>query len=192
MHIFYILITLLLSFIAGVFYQKRRNKGIINHYRKLAETDHITTLKNARAFGERFVEEWRRSKRNQTSLAFILMDIDKFKIINDKYGYQIGDELIRSFSEFLENTLRETDLVYRYKQGDEFAILIPGADELQAQNLIERLENLLEVAKFIIEDNEIKLEVSFAYTVPFETDNLPEVTIGRCEKMLRAEKEKSY
>ena len=116
-------------------------KNATEHQRvqELAITDELTGLYNRRAFQESLDMELRRSKRYQKPLSLIMIDIDGFKGINDSFGHQVGDTVLRSLAVYLQRAVRETDLLARYG-GDEFAIILPETKAEEAVVLAERLK----------------------------------------------------
>jgi diguanylate cyclase (GGDEF)-like protein len=107
---------------------------------ELAVTDELTGLYNRRAFQHALDKELRRSKRYQKSLSLIMLDIDGFKEINDTFGHQAGDEVLKTLAAYLRSGVRDTDLIARYG-GDEFAIILPETKAHEAAVLAERLKN---------------------------------------------------
>jgi diguanylate cyclase (GGDEF)-like protein len=107
-----------------------------------ASTDGLTELSNRRQFEEVLDVEIQRAERFGGSLALIVADLDDFKQINDRYGHQAGDEVLRAFAAVLRETAREVDLPARYG-GEEFAILLPQTDASGARRLAERLRRTL-------------------------------------------------
>ena len=95
---------------------------------KLATIDGLTEIANHRKFVEFFDREWRRSVRNKKPISVILIDVDFFKLYNDTYGHQIGDECLKRISQAIDDTVnRPTDLVARYG-GEEFIIVLSETD----------------------------------------------------------------
>lgn len=96
--------------------------------RRLAQmsvTDPLTHLSNRRAFDDYMAQEWQRASREQQPLTLMLLDVDFFKRINDKYGHDAGDHVLRGLARELANTFRRpADLVARYG-GEEFAVIMP-------------------------------------------------------------------
>ncbi|WP_372858107.1 diguanylate cyclase [Pseudoalteromonas sp.] len=100
--------------------------------------DALTGIKNRRFFDKKLIMEIRRSRREQTPLSIIMLDIDKFKSINDKYGHLTGDQVIRAVSDTIKQQLkRPLDEVARYG-GEEFVILLPNTDNQGAMNIAEQ------------------------------------------------------
>jgi diguanylate cyclase (GGDEF)-like protein len=107
-----------------------------------ANTDGLTELPNRRHFEEALETEISRVERFNGSLALILADLDDFKQVNDRYGHQAGDDVLRTFADILRTTVREIDLPARYG-GEEFAVLLPQTDLEGAHQLAERLRRAL-------------------------------------------------
>ena len=114
----------------------------IGKLRRLRVTDELTGLRNRRAFEERLVLEFSMSRRRRRDLAVLLIDVDNFKRINDRWGHAAGDAVLRRLGAALRTTIRLPDLVARYG-GEEFAVLLPesGSDAALgfSRRLMERL-----------------------------------------------------
>jgi diguanylate cyclase (GGDEF)-like protein len=109
--------------------------GMLDH---LASTDPLTGIANRRVFEEALDLEWRRSLRNGTPISLLMIDIDHFKLYNDRYGHMKGDQCLRSVAKALADvTYRAGDIVARYG-GEEFVIVLPGASLDQARIFGER------------------------------------------------------
>lgn len=104
----------------------------------LATSDGLTGLANHRAFQERLVEEWARSRRYGSALSIVMLDVDKFKDFNDSFGHPEGDRVLKQVAEILRRTARETDIVARYG-GEEFIVLLPNTDSGNSRIAAERL-----------------------------------------------------
>jgi diguanylate cyclase (GGDEF)-like protein len=105
---------------------------------QLSFTDGLTRLHNHRYFQDRLKLEVKRSDRSGESLALILLDIDEFKSLNDRFGHAVGDEVLRRVADAINDNVRETDLPARYG-GEEFAVLAPATPEQGALALAEKL-----------------------------------------------------
>jgi diguanylate cyclase (GGDEF)-like protein/PAS domain S-box-containing protein len=106
--------------------------------RKLAVTDELTGLRNRRSFEERLVMEFSMARRRKRALSVLLIDVDNFKLINDRYGHAAGDEVLRRLGMVLRTTVRLPDLPARYG-GEEFVILLPESGEESAMGLAKRV-----------------------------------------------------
>ncbi len=105
---------------------------------ELSTNDGLTQIANHRAFQERLRDEFRRAQRYDDPLALILIDLDHFKAVNDQYGHQVGDDVLRAFAETLRGAVRETDFIARYG-GEEFAALLPKTHLAGALTVAERI-----------------------------------------------------
>ncbi|MCX5656196.1 MAG: diguanylate cyclase [Planctomycetota bacterium] len=102
-----------------------------------AQIDPLTSLPNRRALQERLAQEWDRLMRHGGRIAFIMVDLDHFKRVNDTYGHSIGDRVLQQAAKVLQGQCRKVDLPARYG-GEEFAIVVPEVTALEAVNLAER------------------------------------------------------
>jgi diguanylate cyclase (GGDEF)-like protein len=107
--------------------------------RQLARIDPLTGLGNRRAFDEALDAELARARRAKTPLSLLVGDLDGFKAINDRYGHTVGDECLCDAATALRAAVRQPDLCFRWG-GDEFAVLLTGADASVARALATRLE----------------------------------------------------
>jgi two-component system cell cycle response regulator len=110
---------------------------------QLAATDPLTGLSNRRGGEAQIASEISRAKREQRPLSCLLLDIDRFKDVNDTFGHQAGDQLLRDVSNLLRRTVRAYDILVRWG-GDEFLIVLPGADINVARALAERVRTAVE------------------------------------------------
>ncbi len=110
---------------------------------QLANSDGLTKIGNRRRFEKFFTDEWHRAVRFKTEISLVLLDIDHFKLYNDTYGHQAGDDCLQKVAEVLAETIkRPTDLVARFG-GEEFAIVLGGTDAEGALNIAEQaFENI--------------------------------------------------
>jgi diguanylate cyclase (GGDEF)-like protein len=107
--------------------------------RRLAAVDPLTRVANRRAFDDALDEEWRRAIRSKTTLALLLIDVDRFKAFNDVHGHVLGDRCLQMIADVLAAGARRAgETVARYG-GEEFAVLLPGTDLAKASALGERL-----------------------------------------------------
>ena len=118
------------------------NERLHRTVKRQAITDELTQLANRRRFTETLAVEVRRAERFSDPLALVLADLDDFKQINDRYGHQTGDEVLRRFSDVLRENVRDFDLPVRYG-GEEFAVLLPETGLEGAEQLARRLQSAL-------------------------------------------------
>ena len=124
---------------ASIALENARLHGLV---KAQAVTDELTGLANRRRFMEVLELELKRSDRFKSPLALVLADLDDFKLVNDRFGHQTGDEVLRGLSRVFRASLRDVDLPARLG-GEEFAVLLPETDELGAEGLAERLRTEL-------------------------------------------------
>ena len=149
-----------------------------------AATDEITGLANRRSLEEELVLEWRRAERIGASLGLILADIDDFKAINDGFGHQAGDDVLRKVGEVFAGRVRQVDHAARYG-GEEFAILVPEADLPGAMRLAERLRTGLAETRTVLPDGtELAVTASFGVAA--------KGVLGSAEELVAAADEALY
>jgi len=111
--------------------------------KRQAQTDPLTGLANRAALDERLHHELARADALGTSVSFVIADIDNFKQINDLYGHQTGDDILRAVASVLAESCRELDLAARFG-GEEFVLLLPGTQLGNARRVAERVRRRLE------------------------------------------------
>jgi diguanylate cyclase (GGDEF)-like protein len=117
---------------------KEANLRLLAEMEGLSRTDALTGVWNRRAFEETLRRELVRASRHQLPLSLIMVDIDRFKRINDTYGHRVGDEVLKWFGLHASRVLREGDTIHRYG-GEEFAIVLPHTGPAGALTVANRL-----------------------------------------------------
>jgi len=141
--------------------QNRQNKEKLNH---LAYHDALTDLPNQVLFKDRLKQAIALSRRSDQMQAVLLLNLDRFKTVNDSLGYTAGDRLLQSVAQRLSSCVRETDTVARFG-GDEFAVLLTQIPRAQdAANVASAIKNALDQA-FLFEDQEIFVSSSIGISL---------------------------
>ncbi|WP_457601018.1 putative bifunctional diguanylate cyclase/phosphodiesterase [Hydrogenivirga sp.] len=126
----------------------------------LATTDYLTGIPNRRVLENDMRSHGRLARRYEKPLSLIMCDIDNFKGVNDTYGHEVGDEVLKSVAKLIRSTIRETDIVYRYG-GEEFAVLCPETDKAGAYEVAERIREVVRDTKIQVDrDRGIYITVS--------------------------------
>jgi diguanylate cyclase (GGDEF)-like protein len=131
---------------------------------KLSVTDGLTGLFNHRHFWNLMNTEMTRVSLTNGNLALVLVDLDDFKRVNDKFGHSVGDVMLKTVADMLSDTVRDTDIVARYG-GEEFAVMLPDTDESGVQNVAEKLRAAVETIRFNVPDTDITLKVTVSIGV---------------------------
>jgi diguanylate cyclase (GGDEF)-like protein len=151
--------------------QKNRELEVANkRLRKLSITDGLTELYNHRHVHELLRDEFERSRRTEEPLAVTMIDLDKFKAVNDTYGHPTGDVVLYETARILRETAREIDMVGRYG-GEEFIVILPNTDEEEAAAFAERVRTAVEGHVYRDPDTTVELRMtcsSGAATFPSE------------------------
>jgi len=135
--------------------------GELQRLRLTSTTDHLTGTHNRRLFDLFLGKEVQRAARYGTDLSLVLMDLNRFKQVNDTHGHAVGDELLKLTGKLLVDSLRTSDYTYR-TGGDEFALLLPQAAHPDACAMGERLRHRFEEA---VKPRNLGVPVSLAYGV---------------------------
>lgn len=114
---------------------------------RIATVDKLTGIYNRHKFEELFMLESERSRRFSQPLSLILIDIDHFKSVNDTYGHDVGDEVLKKITDVINENIRKIDIFARWG-GEEFLVLSPGTDQDNIQKLAEKLRLAVEKAPF--------------------------------------------
>ncbi len=120
---------------------------------QLVITDGLTKLHNHRFFQDQLTREIKRVSRTQEPLSMLLLDIDDFKRLNDRYGHAAGDEILIRIAQILNESVRESDILARYG-GEEFVVLATGTDLVGACALAEKIRQSVSESSFVLHDEE--------------------------------------
>ncbi|NOT05193.1 MAG: GGDEF domain-containing protein [Anaerolineales bacterium] len=126
---------------------------------KLATTDPLTGLYNRRHFFEHAEIEFQRAKRHEQSVSFLMMDVDGFKAINDRYGHDTGDAVLTHLASILPGEVRVFDLVARFG-GDEFIVMLVNVYEEQSYEIAERIREIVAQTPFMFNSQKFNVYMS--------------------------------
>ncbi|MBI5847436.1 MAG: diguanylate cyclase [Nitrospirae bacterium] len=143
-------VTHVIEYVRNITDRKRAEEEshrFIKELETLSSEDSLTGLQNRRMIFERLRHEIERVRRYKSGLSLIFCDLDSFKEINDNYGHQAGDEVLRTIADILRMAVRANDVIGRYG-GDEFLILLPQTSLKGAQELAERIRFSVQETKF--------------------------------------------
>ena len=162
---------------------------LFEEVQSLALTDPLTGLHNRRSIFELGRIEFSRARRMEHPFSCLMLDLDRFKRINDKFGHQVGDQILQEFAARCQASVREGDLVGRYG-GEELIILMPETDRQMAVLVADRLGTTIAASPFTSEPAEIHVTVSIG--VAAQDDNTPhlEALIARADQALYIAKHK--
>jgi diguanylate cyclase (GGDEF)-like protein len=173
-------------FISSLFRKlARRVHRAQDHIRMYGFSDPLTGALNAKSAGDRLNEECVKAKRMHHPLSIILADVDHLKKINDRFGFQSGNRILRSFVSLARTDLRPYDVVGRLS-GDEFLLMMPGITESEALVIAERLRGkiTLECAMLSGIPGLMEVTASFGVSTFEENSNTPEAVLKRAERAL--------
>ena len=157
----------------------RRYQKQIEH---LATTDSLTNLPNRTAFDVAIASMMNDSKRSKTPLSLVLFDLDNFKQINDEYGHNAGDLVLKEVAHELQGQVRQADFFCRWG-GEEFLILLKNCDNAHAVILAENFRSALEAMHFSYQNQSIKLTSSFGVAT-LKDEELIEHLVSRADVCL--------
>lgn len=146
------------NFVDEISFAFRRIK-LFQEVEKFSQVDGLTGTFRRGVLDERIAEEVVRAQTFKTSFCLMLLDIDRFKSLNDTYGHQFGDDVLRRVGELLRGSVYETDFVARYG-GEEFAILLPRAEPAGVLRKAEAVRKAVEGAVFELAMQRVKVTVS--------------------------------
>ncbi|MDY0269586.1 diguanylate cyclase [Trichloromonas sp.] len=134
---------------------KKSNQALM----ELSNTDPLTHLSNRRYLMKTLEKELQRCERSQKSMALIMVDVDHFKPVNDTYGHQQGDVILKTLADQMKAHLRDYDLAARFG-GEEFALVLPETTLSEAEQVAERLRIAISELRIPANHNEIRLTIS--------------------------------
>lgn len=182
----------LFHYLAGQAAVSVENVGLHETVERQAITDELTGLSNRRRFTETMAAEVERSKRFASHLGLVLLDIDDFKAVNDTYGHQQGDLVLKEVARILRASSREIDEPARYG-GEELAVVLPGTDLDGAHQLAERVREGIEALRLPILGDEaaepLRVTASFgAAALPTSAEDVRGLVAAADEALYQAKR----
>ena len=145
--------------------------------------DELTEISNRRAFDLQMRESLRRYHRNGDQFSLILIDVDNFKKVNDKYGHKAGDKCLKELAQLIRTSLRKSDFFARYG-GEELIAVLHGSDVMNAQEVAEKIRLRIVRTRFCYQAEVIPITVSLGVTEVAQTDEDPETPFIRADNAL--------
>jgi diguanylate cyclase (GGDEF)-like protein len=162
---------------------------LIKDLEKLATTDSLTRLHIRRSFLERAQNEFERSRRYQRPLSMLMLDVDHFKRVNDGYGHETGDRVLRVLADACRSSLRQQDVVGRYG-GEEFVAMLPETSAEVAQETAERLRRAVEGLSVNSPQGPVRVTVSIGVATLGPASNTITALINAADRALYEAKQK--
>ncbi|HEX5394106.1 MAG TPA: diguanylate cyclase [Rhodocyclaceae bacterium] len=150
---------------------------------QLVRTDTLTGAANRRHFVERMRLEIQRSRRSKPPLSLLMIDLDHFKQINDKWGHSAGDEVLRCFAQIVSSLLRASDLFARLG-GEEFAILLPDTDLAGAEEAAQRVIQAARQQQVACDKHQIQYTISIGVAEIHDDESDYEPFLKRADRAL--------
>lgn len=158
------------SLISALIYPLR-NALLYKQAVEKAYIDPLTGVNNRAAFDKSIEQEMEFSARHKHDLTLMMLDLDKFKDINDNYGHTVGDAILRSFADSIMKCLRRSDILFRYG-GEEFTVLLRNTGTKGAALLAERMRKSVEEMEFEYNNINVKTTVSIGLAQMQEGDSI--------------------
>jgi diguanylate cyclase (GGDEF)-like protein len=161
---------------------------LMDRIKDMAMRDGLTGLYNRRAFDDQLRHAFGREDRQKGQLGLVLLDIDHFKKLNDTFGHPAGDAVLRHTAQVVAQHLRRGDEAARFG-GEEFALILPGADEPGAMRLAERVRSAVEKAQIVFEGARLSVTVSLGAAVWPSDGKDEETLLAAADRALYAAKQ---
>ena len=164
-------------------------KKMEGELKELSEKDSLTGAYNRRYFMQIFEQEFAIAKRYNSKLSVLLIDMDDFKKINETYGHDAGDAVLKRFVIFCEDNFRQSDLFARYS-GKQFIVMLPSTPSLGAAIIAERIRANTEEMPVTYEKQSIRFTISIGISLVMDTDTNTNAVLHRAETALYKAKKK--
>lgn len=155
---------------------------------ELVSTDPLTRLFNYRYFSQALEQELERTHRTAQPTALIMLDLDHFKRVNDTWGHEVGNRVLRHVAELMITLLRKIDIPCRYG-GEEFALILPGTPLPRAINAARRLRAAIEETPVMLEGKPLVITASMGVSIYQRSSNISaETFVKQVDALLYAAK----
>ncbi len=173
----------------GVIRDISERKRVVKALERLATHDTLTDFYNRAELERQLLAEVSRAHRYEHQLSLLFIDLDHFKTVNDRFGHQVGDALLKDFSGIVETAIRDVDVASRYG-GEEFIILLPETDHCRASDMAERLRQRVADHGFFVEGKRrLNITASIGIATFPNHGNTAEELIGAADQAMYRAKE---
>jgi diguanylate cyclase (GGDEF)-like protein/PAS domain S-box-containing protein len=173
-----------LTYYAAIERDLTEHKKLQSHLESMATIDSLTGLANRQAFMQRAKNEFNRARRYARPLTVVMIDIDHFKAINDRYGHAAGDEVLRQAADICQSSLRGSDLMGRIG-GEEFVLLLPDTPHTNAYHVAERMRvHLYETPIELENGTTLNITASFGVASTNEDDSDFNAVLERADEAM--------
>lgn len=162
--------------------ESEKSRAQLEEQRYKATHDPLTSLPNREAYNERAFHELHRFKRYGHPLSLAVCDLDHFKSINDTFGHQAGDKVLKLIAQVISTRLRSVDFVARYG-GEEFVLVMPETDAQGAKTVLDKIREVVAKTPFRFKDSPVNITMSFGI-VEFKGEDSVEAAFARADKAL--------
>lgn len=167
--------------------ETKNYQNTLKQQNKQLHTDFITKIPNRAAWNEHLQTEYGNYERYHHPLNLALIDIDKFRQINDTFGHLAGDKVLNIVAQKLRNSLRKVDFIARYG-GEEFALLLPEIELQQTQAALEKLCHIIKNIPFKFKKESISITISIGYSSFSKDDDVDSVFERAAQALKQAKK----
>jgi LuxR family maltose regulon positive regulatory protein len=150
---------------------------------RTALIDHLTGLYNRRYLDKSLKTVIAESMKKKDKFSLLMIDLDNFKAINDKYGHLAGDKILNNLAKVLRQSVRRVDICFRYG-GDEIAIILPNAGKEAAESIVTRLKTKIERYKFPVDGKKLFLKLSIGLAIFPDDGTTPDILIKKADTFL--------
>jgi len=151
-------------------------------------TDPLTSIHSRRAYELLAEKEWKRYQQDRRGFSLLLLNVDNFKLINERYGHDVGDICLKGLAKRIRALLEKGDFLARF-EGNSFAVILPGAPAQAAQKTAEKIRGHIEKTNFIHKKEQVRVTLSIGAAEVGPADNSAGDLFGRVEKALFLAKE---